>query len=362
MFNNTLKVCLITLLTFGLAFTAACGDDEPAKNNETKNDTGVANNDAGVTPKPDTDTTKPDTGGETATGKTCADADAPARCKENAATFEFGLASVITKFVVVGGEDEDCCFDLDNDGRLDNMLGGVLGAQKATLDSVNESLATNIADKTLTIVLEHDGLTALTGGDFTVNFFLGQYDGDKLMINPASIDKGTYPLAFLPTAKLTSAGAVTAGPGNVILNLELFGAELELSIRKAQISANVDAANTSATTGVSLLKGKLGGMVIVNEIFDAVNDVAKTCDCLKLAAGTKLINYSTGTAVCADTAANTCEVDTTCKTLATNCVVITAASAVADMNYSGGEQNDALSLAATFEAKAVKIEGVGAAN
>src|SRR5690554_1315761 len=277
MFNNSLKICLITLLTVGLAFTAACGDDEPAANNKNnsnndKTDTGVVTTDTGGT---DTDTggTDKDTGGETPAKKTeCESANPPARCTADPSTFDFGVASVLTKLTIAGGENEEaCCFDFggENGDAVDNALGDVL-TQFRQLDTINTTLADNIADGTLTIVLEHAGLTELTGGDFTINFFLGQYDGDKLMINPSSIDQGTYPLAYLPNANLTSTGAVTAGPGNVILNLELFGTTLELNNREAKVSASVDAANSGADTGVSLLTGKLGGLIIVNEIFDAV--------------------------------------------------------------------------------------------
>ncbi len=361
MFNNSLKICLITLLTLGLAFTAACGDDEPAANNKNNNndktDTGVVTTDTDGTDK-DTGETKTDTGGETPDQKTlCEGANPPARCTADPSTFDFGAASVITKFTIAGAAEE-CCFDFDGDSNNDNALGSALGFGQAPtpLETLNQTLIDNIADGSLTIVLEHEGLTELTGGDFTINFFLGQYDGDKLMINPSSIDQGTQALAFLPGAKLSAAGDVTAGPGNVILNLELFGTTLELSIREAKVSASVDAANSGLETGVSLLTGKLGGLIIVQEVFDAVNKVAATCDCLGLEAGTDLISDGT----CANLENETCEAESTCKTVASNCGMLMAAGALADQDYDGGSEN-AISLGATFEAKAAVIEGIGVA-
>lgn len=363
MFNNSLKMCLIALLTLGLAFTTACGDDDNKDNNKNNNnntltDTGNGDKDTGGGGDKDTDDGDKDTGETPEKPKTaCESANPPARCTADPATFEFGVASVITKLEIAG--DDTCCFDFDGDDEPDNMLGSTLNATKM-LDTVNTTLADNIADGTLTVVLEHAGLTALTGGDFTINFFLGQYDTEeKLKLNPASLDAGTQPLAFLPGAKLTATGGVTAGPGNVILNLELFGTSLELSIREAKVSASVDAANSSLEEGVSLTTGKLGGLIIVNEVFDAVNKVADTCACLGLPSGTKLI--ADGSCFDEDKLAeNTCDAESTCATLATSCAAITGAAILADQDYAGGEAN-AISIAATFEAKAAVIDGVGVA-
>lgn len=369
MFNNSLKMCLIALLTLGLAFTTACGDDDNKDNNKNNNntltDTGNGDKDTGGGGDKDTDDGDKDTGGNGGgENKTaCESANPPARCTADPATFEFGVASVISKLAIAAG-DENCCFDFDGDGEPDNGLGAALAISidnKPAILSVNETLAENIADGTLTVVLEHAGLTDLTGGDFTINFFLGQYDTEeKLKINPASIDAGTQPLAFLPGAKLTATGGVTAGPGNVILNLELFGTSLELSIREAKVTASVDAANSSLEEGVSLTTGKLGGLIIINEVFDAVNKVADTCSCLGLAAGTKLIDYSSSVPACADVSENTCDAESTCAVLAQNCGMLTAAGMLADQDYAGGEGN-AISLGATFEAKAAVIDGIGVA-
>ncbi len=381
MLNNSLKLCFIALLTLGLAFTTACGGDDDDNNGNNSNPD--LNNDNNSNPNnsnpnnsnpnnsnpnnsnPNNSNPNNNTGGETNTF--CQENPTAERCTADPAEFAFGAFSNITKFEIAPNSGDDaCCFDFDGDQDVDNQLGFLLSIAlnpdtPPMMDSVNETIAENIADGTLALILEHDGLTDLSaGGDYTVNFFLGKYDGDDLLINPASFDQGAQPLAYLPGANLTGTD-LKAGPGNVMLSLELFGATLDLSVRQARITAEVDEANSSIEDGVTLTTGKLGGLIVINEVVDAINTFADTCECLPLDGKKLIAPDENGSLTChASVGTNpthTCDAEEPCGLIASNCLMIPLVATMGDQTVNG---QDAISVGATFEAEAVTVAGIAA--
>jgi len=362
----------------GLVFVG-CGDDPPATNNNptTNNNNPTTNNNNPTTNNnnPTTNNNNPTTNNNNPTTNNnnpmpdvdppkCSDPNPPARCGESPDGYAWGTASIINTFAIAAG-DEECCFDYNGDGVPDNALGGILEA--FGLPDINASIQDGIDSGSIALLLEHSGLTALTGGNFTINFWLGIWDGitelaqtgNTIAIDPVSIDAGTQPQAYVPGATLTAAGAVTAGPGTILLTLELLGTPLSLRISGARVTASVDAANSSLDNGVSLNNGKLGGYVKVADVMDAINLYASTCDCLGLNGG-NLVNYNpaTVTATCA-TVTDTCAEGDTCSTIATQCPTLAGVIGfIADVDADGDGTEDALSIGATFTAAGATITGV----
>ena len=82
-------------------------------------------------------------------------------------------------------------------------------------------------------------------------------DSNAVLLDPASFDQGSHPQALIPDASNT-AGAISAGPGSVKIEIELFDSPLQLTISLARTDAVVDAAGSALdASGVKLDQGQL---------------------------------------------------------------------------------------------------------
>ncbi|TXD39137.1 hypothetical protein FRC98_01665 [Lujinxingia vulgaris] len=366
--NDTLKLLMVLLMSAGMATTTltACGGDDTGETDvETdagdEEDSGGDENDGGEEDAGDAADVEPEPADPidlVPPPARCGEEGASERCAEDAETFEFGTASKISALQIAGA---DCCFDLDGDGLEDNSLS--LAASMA-----NQSLTDAIADDSLSLILEHDGLEALeVGQEFDVNFLLGaESTVDGELIDPASFDSGVAPQALLPNATIIDDGGVSvveAGPGTVVIVLELFGLELSLSVRNAVISADVVAEESAMETGVTLENGRLGGLVLFQELVDTVNDVTATCECL--GSPEKLIDMEAEDACIEYTdveLAGCVDDESICADIAKNCGGIMAlAPVIVAHDVDGDGEKDAISVGMTFEADAAVIAGVEAA-
>lgn len=322
------------------------------------------------------------------TAPKCTDTPKPARCDADAATFtEWAPASVVNTFAIPNPSNDLCCFDFNGDDVADNGLGQALGLMDDLLISVNDGIKDSIASGSLALVLEHQGVDLAADGDFSIFFLLGEpvgeltapdpAGGNEYKINPSSFEAGTYAQA-VALASL-NAGKVVAGPGSVGLTIELFGASLSLTISSARVTADVDAANTSAEAGVALNNGQLGGVIRVDSIFDALNTFSTdNCSCITGLGGNGLISYDPNDlaeAACVDGIdASACneddEVEGICKTLVVDaCGLISLVATVApDVNADKlgqdclepalGIECNAISIGAKLTAVGAKVTGV----
>lgn len=365
--NDTLKLLMVLLMSAGMATTTltACGGDEPGETDVEEDagaeeDSGGDETDGGEEDAGDDADAEPEPGDIidlVPPPARCGEEGASDRCDEDPETFEFGTASKISALAIAGA---DCCFDLDGDGFEDNSLS--LAASLA-----NESLADGIADGSLSLILEHDGLEALEVGQaFDINFLLGaESTVDGEIIDPASFDSGVAPQAVLPNATIVDDGGVSvveAGPGTVVIVLELFGLELSLALRNAVVSADIVDAESSLETGVTLENGRLGGLVLFDELVTTINNVTATCDCLgnpealiDMEAETACVEYTEAElAGCVDD-------ESICADIAKNCSAVTAlAPAIVIHDVDGDGEPDAISAGMTFEAVPAVIAGVEA--
>lgn len=318
------------------------------------------------------------------TAPTCADDEPPARCAADAATFtEWAPASVINTFVL----DEACCFDFNGDGTPDNSLAGIISIA-SSVEDINATIKESIDAGSIAIVLEHDGVQLDADGDFTVQFLLGEpvgetkpaaAGGNEYKINPASFEMGTYGQAVALGTK--TGTAVAAGPGSIVLNIELLGIELALKVSGVQITADIDAANSGADKGIALNAGKLGGFVRAEDLAGAINTFAgQNCGCIQGLDGMPLIQVEveppSASLSCTNANmldASTCdESDQTqgiCKTLVDDaCGLLSAVGIALDIDSNAVGQDcldpvlgltcDSISIGAKFTAVGAKISGV----
>ncbi len=83
--------------------------------------------------------------------------------------------SVVTHLALGGkaGADDECCFDFDDDGVIDNMFGAALGALSALVD-VDGILQEQLAKGSLIILLETVGVDSVSDDDaVSINGFIG---------------------------------------------------------------------------------------------------------------------------------------------------------------------------------------------
>ncbi len=365
---------------------AACGGDETKNsvtnnvtaNNTTANNTTPNNTSNNTTPNNTTvnnttanNTTVNNTTEPLKDPPTCADTPAPPRCSENPDDHVWGPASVVDFFLVEGTDtDPVCCYDYTGDGEIDNSLGFNL-AGFGFLADINSSVATSIASGSLVLALEHEGLTDLANDDaFIMNFYIAEHDvadfattgfqadSNPVLIDPASLDQGSQPQAYLPSASAT-AGDIVAGPGAVKIEITLFDSPLQLTISQARSDAKIAAGSTLGAEGVALSSGQLGGVVKIRDIFVAVNEFsAGACECLGLGAE-QLVNPDTGT--CAEgrmTQACTDAGEDTCAEVAGACNLFGAVGLFADVDLDGDGLFESVSIGAAYTAVGATINGV----
>lgn len=385
--KRILRVLIILLAGMSLALTVACGGEGEQDNDfnigepDAGTDADDGDGDGGEDPDAGDD---PDVGEDDGDGDldfveladpppSCADDNPPARCALDPADegFEFSPASLITELALADASD-NCCFDFTGDGNNDNSLPSILNLAQTSAAEVNETLAESVEDGTITLVLEHQGLEEFTeladGIEFDIGFLLAEHadDADGVYIDPLAFEEGGHPEAFLPNALITEVGEdllVTAGPGTVVITLDLFDVELELAIRNAKIEAYAVASADGLENGVILEDGILGGLILFTDIAEALNKFMVGCDCLDNP--DPFLDASGPTATCGMSEAQKEMVDgctgdeDLCGTIGGFCDVLGLAPALAaDIDTTGDGTPDAFSAGLFFEAEATVILGL----
>ena len=274
--------------------------------------------------------------------------------------------------LTVPGMGESCCFDFTGDGVPDNKLGTLL----ATLESqfnVNELISDAILDGSISIVFEHSGLDDAADDDQVgLNGFICDSENsyeDKAAGNGdftadvSSFVPGTMtPLIAFGSAAI-SGGVMTAGPSLFVLSLPLLeGVDLNLTIHDTQIEATSSAGSNG--TGLDLTDGKLGGVIPLGELYNALNAFSDSqCSCLGLDG--PLISWmgEGTTAVCSsDYETDACNADSstaTCSTIAGACGLVTTLLK-ADIDTNANGVKDAISIGLNFEGVSANLTGITA--
>ena len=170
----------------------------------------------------------------------------------------------------------------DNGSGIDNALGGDLG------NLANSSLQDSVDDASVLLLVEVKGVDNFTNDNCVgVNFFLGALPAGTMApmlgadghIAPGqtfdlSADSfadgmaGTMPRIQFGSARIV-AGRLQAGPADFPLALNLLGAELNLTIKDAQLRFDI----TESTMSVGVLGGSLNTAQVIMTV-NSIPDLA----------------------------------------------------------------------------------------
>ncbi|MGM0574371.1 MAG: hypothetical protein ACQEXJ_01375 [Myxococcota bacterium] len=203
---------------------------------------------------------------------------------------EFAAESAFVSSLSFPAEGEECCFDFDDDGEVDNGIGGLLDSLAPLVGEdldVNGLLAEQIEEGTIAILFEGAGYA-----DDPMDFFMNGYFGTALTdwtansagegefeVDPASFDASGAPLISFPAQD--DGGVLTTEESVFALSIPIsdFGFTLNLTIQNAIIEGDVSVAGNG---GLEVSNGKLGGLVPMSQLAAALNDVADGCTCLNI--------------------------------------------------------------------------------
>lgn len=428
---SSLNFLLVLLLSSGLAFTA-CGeaedpgddrgdqqqdqqqqddqDDDGCESDEDCDDGDVCNESTGECFEPEcTEATEDE---DCADDEVCEDyscvaapediyvepaeetptcGDGPDRCNEDPAEFEdFGPASYVDHLEIADDPDEPCCIDFTGSGEfsddpnaVDNQLPNLIGILEDEDTSVNDEIEAAIDAGEIAIVLEHEGLDADDlddlddGGEYdNLNLlFAEDVPGEEATIEPASFEDGVHPHALLIEPSITEVDGtyqMTAGPGSVVLSLDLASlvaeidgnVEIDLTISNAMMRADV--VGTDISGGVQLENGEIGGLVRFQDVVTALNEFGETCECLGEPEELLdeedecVLEQEIRDEVADEERCTGSGEEQICAELAQFCGALGFATAFADIDTTGDDDEDAFSTGLRFEASATTIAGVAA--
>lgn len=186
----------------------------------------------------------------------------------------------------------------------------------------------------------------------------------EFVIDPRSLNADGTPISSFANTSVAD-GRLVAAEGNAVLMLPLdFNAQVVSPVRvqKISIEADVDPdADLMSGGGVKLNNGVLSGIVDSSEFFGALNSMADNCRCIQ--SDPLYVADDSGVWGCVDSieSSGCASSDEICQTFSNQRMCEAIGEIIndnADVNTSGGETNDALSLGATFSAVGASIVGV----
>jgi hypothetical protein len=293
------------------------------------------------------------------------------------------------------GQPDACCFDFNEDGKIDNKLGSILKSF-ASLFDVDKTISEQIAAGKLLLLLETKNLGADIVNDAALDMYgfygvdmrEGAHDNTDGMghfkANGSSFHAGTdLPLIAFEGASITSS-LLEAGPSLFQLAIPFVGAQLDLKVSETRIEADaIDGPNAEGglALGQTGLGAKLGGVIAKTDLVSALNAYISTCACVnfQVCAGTKKACTTDAECTtfpkkcvtaeadhvlvgadgqCNDAATDTCgEDEAACAQIPGFCAVVLAALAP-DVDLDGDGTKDGISVGIWFNATSATIDGV----
>ncbi|MEZ4267037.1 MAG: hypothetical protein R3F39_11720 [Myxococcota bacterium] len=206
------------------------------------------------------------------------------QCPADAKAYPYSpVASVVTKLTAA---KEDCCFDVDGNGKPDNFAPLILSllSDLVKVDALAK-IQTAIEDGDLVILLEMAGFSNVSSSDeVTVQMLRGRAldpaETVKAGLGRFEVDLAASfsPATGLPQVSLGGsvvAGLLAAGPGVGSMKLQMRAA--------AGVGGN--------GIGLTLADGAVGGLISIYQAADSINAVAN-CACLNLPAGARAVRVS----------------------------------------------------------------------
>lgn len=365
---------------------AACGDSAATADTAVA-DTAVASDTTATTATDSATTASDDTAVATDAADTASPDAADTHDPNDPCQYVFSSnVSYLTKLAIASlGDDsagppaDDCCFDFSGDSDPDNRMGEIVKLTDGLPQiktKLNDIIAANIADGTLTVLVELVGADDFgAASNATLNVFYGS-DTDSDQANNVA-GQGTFTASLSSFASGTATPATTFGGvivtnGNLFAGPSTFHMSLPLSpslvvaadIERTRIEGKVAAgASGGFTVSGGAFGAKLGGIIPEQSLFDAFNGFAASrCGCLSLGGASALIEKKNGEWQCAasiDTSAchDDIDVERQCKTVASICGVALA-FITPDIDSDGVGGPDAFSVGAWIEGVGAQIVGV----
>ena len=296
------------------------------------------------------------------TPATCEDSPQPDRCTEDPEDLEFGPASLITEMALA---DTQCCFDLTNDGSIDNNWSMIIG-NFGDLSEYNDFLADHLDDIYFTRVLEIDGLEAEEATtDLRLNAFFSidtDPQSNVYIDEPESFEAGTHPNYYFPQASVMDSGGqllLEASSGTMVIPIAFMGfSELvPVEIENAHLEAELIGSSAVVEDGVILSNGRLGGVVSPLALVQIFNDNAAACDCLGNPVSPFEMDPDTREITC-EPVGDLSSCDTDCEVIGTFCESPVFFQIFSDIDTTGNGESDSFSIGMTFEGEATVILGL----
>lgn len=332
----------------------------------------------------------------------CADDEACAECGEgtifvNGNCVDTGLTPetyvpsdfvsyVNTLAIPQSGTDAECCFDFNGDGEVDNALSSLvdlLGGLAGDID-VETLINDALSEDDIAILMEWTRWAAdPSEADFSLWLASNDVDGDGapdqdfadrvagdgiFVLETESFDADNGTGSFIQFNRTSYEGtALDAGPSRFELSIPIpgiFEEPLELTIENARITGDMEETDgaiasipeTLDTDGEDVTYGgaELGGVVLLDQVFGILDDLARDCSCVDGIDGSSAVlefgdNGETYTAACVQTPgdASACTEDDgiLCEQLSLVCTFAgSIPSLVADVDVDNNGVDDALSV------------------
>lgn len=293
----------------------------------------------------------------------------------------YGPASIINMFAL---GDANTGFDIDNDGTVNNSLGGFIDTFGSNLGfsraNYNQTVDQLIQSGQLALLLEHESLTGLIGPQtYTINVLNGAprcfaapdpQGGNFYDVEAASYTPQGVPRTQLAPSTFSSMNQIagTATPtSEFIFEFDLAGVILKLPVKGLRITADLNPVLSSLPSkGIALANGLLGGYLALDDMYSTINDfVIADCSCVS-GPNMPLINVNGSNSTCnGGFNASSCggsQIDQACATVIDNCSLLTGlfVTFTADINTQNpdtpcGSDCDAISVGFDFTAAGARI-------
>ncbi len=269
-------------------------------------------------------------------------------------------------------EDDEwrCCKDFgeisDNPGEIDNAYAELADLLSLGGVDLEEGIENQIQDGNLVILMNHLGVSE-EGATYDIEAYLGAFaegtiyedakagDGE-FEIEDVSFDDQGNPQVVFEDAVLQD-GELQAGPTNITLAVGVGEDALTLDLRDTELRADASFSNG----GIQLDNGELSAYLLVDDLFEALNDFLESDTCQCLGVGDDPVFVQDGPADWSsdcrepegddgDGDGHTCEEDDICAVLGSQdsiaCTVgiPTLLPPEADLDTSDDGTNDALSI------------------
>jgi hypothetical protein len=250
-------------------------------------------------------------------------------------------------------------FDLNGDKVADNALGAIFASLGPLLGiDINAVIAESIETGDFRLGAAWPTLRGgLANASDVPLHFLNLEDPDQnlatvheFLVDRSSFVPGTAdPVYVFPGGRLMGS-AFSTGPADFPLTLSLGDIVLNLNLR----SVLIEGALATDASGIIVMNGRLGGVVTLQNLYEAFNAflLSDTCDCLGISAPVITFDPLADEWVCAQVDGSGCAPDTdgeTCGTIVEFCqfAVATFGNA-ADVDTDEDGDPDALSIYMTF--------------